>query len=118
MGDPTIDVYPVGALAELQCLARVISLRRELREQFGDQRLMREHLTCTVYAFRRGWRRKGFWNGYLAEPRSWDGWRRTRCGSGWTRRRALESLMRHAGVWAELGGGWSVVSRPDGGDPA
>jgi hypothetical protein len=48
---------------------------------------------------------KTFFNGYLAEPTPFpDGMHR--CGSGWTRKRALRSLRRNArrpGVhWDEL----------------
>lgn len=49
-----------------------------------------------VRRFRRSWRRRSYWNGYLAE---WhyapEGVRHTKCGRGWTRRAALRRLGAH-----------------------
>lgn len=73
-----IDVYPVGWLRDWQSGHR---WRRPMR-----------YLWRQVKAGH--WRdAKNTFNGYLAEPVSWpDGLRR--CGSGWTKARALKSLDR------------------------
>ena len=42
---------------------------------------------------RRSWRRRSYWNGWLAEPQEWpDGLKR--CGAGWTYTGALRDLAR------------------------
>lgn len=99
-----IDVYPVGMLANLR------HAWRSWRHPKVDNR----HAWIYIrYAFRssarhirnRQWRElKNDFNGYLAEPTPWpEG--ATRCGSGWTRKRALRSLrlqVRRPGVlWEE-----------------
>ena len=79
-----VDVYPVGLWSELR--------------QFGrpSPRRIRRQLHALRYPFRQArkgnWRAaKNYFNGYLAEPASWPPGL-TRCGSGWTRRRALRDL--------------------------
>lgn len=77
MSDNVIDVYPVGVLEALKhhrVRGKFQHLKRHLRE--------------------RDWNAiKNSFNGYLAEPREWpEGLRR--CGSGWTKRRALADLKR------------------------
>ena len=48
------------------------------------------------YWFRKSWRRRSYWNGWLAEPHQWpDGLQK--CGQGWAPDRALASLMRRVG---------------------
>lgn len=99
---PTIDVYAVGVLWDLRTVYRYLRNRRQLRArgvQVGFQ--VRKHIK---YVFRGPWRniKKGKWreakncfNGYLAEPTPFpEGLRR--CGSGWTRKRALRRLYRQA----------------------
>ena len=86
-----VDVYPVGLLSDLRLLRGAL--------KYGPSR--RAAWWSFLYRFRRGtferiyhgeWRAlKNYFNGYLAEdpdPRV------PRAGSGWTRRRALESLAR------------------------
>ncbi|MGB0971695.1 MAG: hypothetical protein ACPGVG_12140 [Mycobacterium sp.] len=76
-----IDVYPVGVLEAWQHRRIPGRLRREGR-----------HLTYQLR--RRNWRAiHNSFNGYLAEPDSWVF--ATRCGTGWTKRRALNDLRRH-----------------------
>lgn len=79
---PTVDIYPVGLLSDL-CLFRGAwrhdpmkgHRRRALRRLWRD--------------FARSWRRRSYWNGYLAEVEG-----PPRCGHGWTKRRALRDLDR------------------------
>lgn len=75
-------VYPVGLLRDL------VSLRtgRFTARQFARW-------------FRASWRRRSYWNGYLAEPVS-EAVTFTRCGTGWTQRRASADLCRHLGELA------------------
>lgn len=72
-----VDVYPVGVLAACKY--------RRYRPEFDRLKYQLR---------RRNWRaiRNGF-NGYLAEPCDWP-YGLTRCGSGWTKRRALADLKR------------------------
>lgn len=56
-----VDVYPVGALADVRLAwrgARVIGLRTEHARQ--RRRILRMNLL-------RDWRRRSYWNGWLAE---------------------------------------------------
>lgn len=72
-----IDVYPVGVL------------------EAWKQRRMPNYARYLKFQLRkRNWRAiRNAFNGYLAEPRDWpEGL--TRCGSGWTKRRALDDLER------------------------
>lgn len=87
-----VDVYPVGFLRDALQVWRAFRLRRQL-----PPGVVKSEARKYARWFRRSWRRKSYWNGYLAEP-TWPGdqspqWRR--CGSGWTKRRALRSLSRH-----------------------
>lgn len=93
---PSIDVYAVGVLYDLIILGRAIRRR--------DGRAIRWALGCLGRRSRLlwDWARVGNWravknsfNGYLAEPVAFPAGLR-RCGSGWTRKRALRSLARHA----------------------
>lgn len=93
----TVDIYPVGLLAGLLRVARSVRagrldlIRWSLRGLLGDVRYIGRRV-------REGeWRSaKNALNGYLAEPTPWPQDRSLRrCGSGWTRRRALRSLHRH-----------------------
>lgn len=82
-----VDVYPVGVVDALQPLLN------------GAPRAAWDNLRATArYVTRRA--RRGEWravrmefNGYLAEPRDFPPGV-TRCGSGWTRRRARADLDR------------------------
>jgi len=78
-----IDVYPVGFFSDLKIWAG------NPDRGAARQRLWRDiHRALS----RRTWRRY-LLNGFLAEPRDWpDGLKR--CGSGWTRGRALRDLQR------------------------
>lgn len=96
-----IEVYPVGALAALRTLYRAYTtedpdraIRTDIR-RYARARLTWEAKTLAARVRRREWRAaKNTFNGYLAEPTPFpDGM--TRCGSGWTRRRAIRSLYRH-----------------------
>lgn len=105
-----IDVYPVGALAAARRVWRYLTLPADrfpaaLRPPVTARwRLDRAY--GEIYAVYRSIRRrirnrqwrdlKNTFNGYLAEPTPWpDGTGLTRCGSGWTPRRAVRSLHRH-----------------------
>jgi len=96
-----IDVYPVGWLSVLLPLRRAYlgpalpaEVRADVRRHAWAR--LRTTLRHTLNDARgRHWRSlANQFNGYLAEPTPIpEGMRR--CGSGWTRRRALRSLQRH-----------------------
>ena len=89
-----VDVYPVGLLRDLrQFKGRLRHPPIGQRSAWG--RLLYD-LRYPLRLLRRGeWRAlRMYLNGYLAEPSPWPAGLR-RCGSGWTRRRALSSLQRH-----------------------
>ncbi|WP_109030153.1 hypothetical protein [Streptomyces rubrogriseus] len=81
-----ITIYPVGLLADLSRFvheADRVAARRHLRAS-----LHREWERIKA----RKWREaKNYLNGYLAEHDTLG----TRCGTGWTRGRALRDLARH-----------------------
>lgn len=93
-----VDVYPVGILRSM------IDSRNELRAWsrhavavgpvHGYLRLTLRLMRSQVQ--QRKWHDlKNNFNGYLAEPRTWpEGGTLRRCGSGWTRGRALRDLER------------------------
>jgi hypothetical protein len=92
-----VDVYPVGWLQRLRLLWHAYTVP-------GLPPVARQHAWVNIrYGALRTWKllRAGEWrtvrnsfNGYLAEPTPWPDSLR-RCGSGWTKRRALKSLERH-----------------------
>lgn len=100
MPDP-IDVYPVGVLADLLMLRRALAARHRQAILHALRRLRytARHIADRA---RRGERRtvRNMFNGYLAEPTPFPPGM-TRCGSGWTRRRALRSLDRQFAVAAD-----------------
>ncbi|QES25820.1 hypothetical protein DEJ47_04570 [Streptomyces venezuelae] len=81
-----ITIYPVGLLADLS---------RFVHE--ADRTVARRHLRASLHREwerikARKWREaKNYFNGYLAEHDTLG----TRCGTGWTRGRALRDLARH-----------------------
>lgn len=79
-----IEVYPVGLLRDLRKARREWAL-------FGNRRGAVRNLW---YWFARSWRRRSYWNGYLAEWHYPPEMRLGRAGKGWTRRAALRSLGR------------------------
>jgi hypothetical protein len=89
-----IDVYPVGLLAALQEAWRILIRLRRPAKALQRVRWQVRYLVTQV---RRGnWRAvKNTFNGYLAEPRTFPpGDYVRRCGTGWTKARALRSLER------------------------
>lgn len=89
-----IDVYRVGWLDALYYASRVARTRpRGIRVALGQ---IRAQARCNLrQARRREWRDlRNTFNGYLAEPTPFPE-RMTRCGSGWTKKRAMRSLERH-----------------------
>lgn len=95
--DQHIDIYPVGWLASLLGLGRALRARHPAAIRHAIRRLRQTWRYTLRHARRGNWRAARMaWNGYLAEPRHWptDG-SLTRCGSGWTPRRALRSLHHH-----------------------
>lgn len=100
-----IDVYPVGALKQLLHTWHILTARkfsvfvgppsRLWRLSRARRSLSYIPKTVTRHIRNRQWRElKNDFNGYLAEPTPWpEG--ATRCGSGWTKRRALRSLQRN-----------------------
>ncbi len=92
-----VDVYPVGLLADLLRDWRQVRHWRRFREADGKPTLhVRRTVRYLIGRVRAGnWRAvKNTFNGYLAEPSPFPENVR-RCGSGWTRKRALRSLERH-----------------------
>lgn len=76
-GEPSeIDVYPVGFYRDIRGLLMAARIGHwwDIRYQ--------------VRWIARSWRRRSYWNGYLAEVSHPT----VLCGHGWTRRRALLSL--------------------------
>lgn len=88
-----IDVYAVGWLKALQTAGRLVRQRRWASAWSG---LRWQARYCWRQARRGNWRAvKNSFNGHLAEPREFPpGDYVRRCGVGWTKRRALRSLMR------------------------
>ena len=76
-GEPdVIDVYPVGFYSDVRRLLMALRMGH-----WWD-------ISYQVRRIARSWRRRSYWNGYLAEV----GHPVALCGHGWTRRRALLSL--------------------------
>ncbi len=98
-----IDVYPVGFYSDVRRLLMALRM--------GHWR----DISYQVRRIARSWRRRSYWNGYLAEV----GHPVALCGHGWTRRRALLSLeaarLQERPVRAYLCPhchGWHLTSRP------
>ena len=71
----SVDIYPVGLFSDIK------------RRRLGPGR---SYLVGRIRVH--NWRAvRNYFNGYLAEHPT----RGTRCGHGWTRRRALNNLDRH-----------------------
>lgn len=89
--DRNIDIYRVGMLYALHFDLRAIRLGYGRRN--GLLGRTRRELRRVVRCLRaRKWRdAKNSFNGWLAE----HAYAGTRCGTGWTRRRALADLRRH-----------------------
>jgi len=85
-----VDVYPVGLWHDLQHFRRGVHRPRRIQR-------LRYALRYPLRQARAGnWRAvKNYFNGYLAEPADFPPGV-TRCGSGWTRRRALRDWQRRA----------------------
>lgn len=79
-----VDVYPVGLLADLRFLYGTV--RRAPRHTREAWRKLRN-------GWRQGWRKRSYWNGYLAEPTPNVAW--VGAGHGWTKGRAVRGLDRH-----------------------
>ncbi|MER5608267.1 hypothetical protein AB0F93_03420 [Micromonospora tulbaghiae] len=90
-----VDVYPVGVLEQLLRLRRAVRAGRPELVRWA-LRGVRVEVAAVAGDVRRGrWREaKNRLNGYLAEPTPFPA-ELTRCGSGWTRKRAVASLHRH-----------------------
>lgn len=76
-----VDIYPVGLWAEVQ------NSWRSRKYKFHFKSMWRQFKRHEFRNF------KNSFNGYLAEPDVFTGKLR-RCGSGWTRKRALRDLQR------------------------
>lgn len=111
-----VEVYPVGWCAVLLYLFRahvrphpewMPDRVRKARQHTHSQ--VRTQLRTTIrHLRRRQWRDlKNEFNGYLAEPDPFpEGVHR--CGSGWTRKRALRSLRRQV---RRPGVRWEAIDR-------
>jgi len=91
--DPDIDIYAVGWLKTFRSAWRCLTLPELAGHRRNAWRELRRGWRYMAYqARRRNWRAvKNCFNGYLAEHRHLG----TRCGTGWTKRRALRDLHRH-----------------------
>lgn len=82
-----ISVYPVGFMSE------VLALRAALRRKAGASSVKTFVWRWHLRRFREQWRKRAYWNGFLAEvdypP---EGLTHNRCGRGWTRRAAARDL--------------------------
>lgn len=88
-----VDIYPVGVLHDLLFVYRTARYLGRYREASRKLRYSARHLVEAARDHR--WRSlRNSFNGYLAEPRDFPPGL-TRCGSGWTRARALRSLRRY-----------------------
>jgi hypothetical protein len=83
-----MSVYPVGLLRDLRQFAHGLHRPRSVRR-------LRYALRYPFHQARAGeWRAvKNYFNGYLAEPDPWPPGA-TRCGTGWTKRRAARDFER------------------------
>jgi hypothetical protein len=88
-GSREVDIYPVGLLADLKHFR-------------GDWWVWGRRVAVArfVRSVRRSWRRRSYWNGYLAEV---DLPIATRCGRGWTKVRARLDLARHVAEQERVG---------------
>lgn len=85
--DP-VDVYPVGLFADLKRLRNDLAIRHPAAWRRFRLALALEGNRLRGRRWRAAW---NYFNGYLAEHQRLG----TRCGHGWTRRRARRSLARH-----------------------
>lgn len=86
----TTTVYPVGLWRDW----RQYRASPPRRRRAGRAAVRRSVATPVRYAWRGEWRQaKNHLNGWLAEPDPFPP-QLVRCGSGWTRRRALRDLDR------------------------
>lgn len=76
-----VDLYAVGLLANLRMLKAYFKTG-------VDRKWVRHHFW---YSLRHNWRRKNFYNGWMAEPKD-SSIPFKRCGTGWTRARAIRRL--------------------------
>lgn len=95
-----IDIYRVGVLRNLYAAWRSLTCNPPPSVTWNKWDRARQNLRIAVssplrHIRNRQWHElKNDFNGYLAEPTPWpEG--ATRCGSGWTKRRALRSLQRN-----------------------
>lgn len=97
MTEDKVDVYPVGVLAAILSVWRILHAHHTDFDRWAEiRRIFRIEWHYLTRRARHGqWHeiRMSF-NGYLAEPRNFPPHMR-RCGSGWTRDRAIRSLRRH-----------------------
>lgn len=78
-----VDIYAVGLVRDIHTLDSHLANPKHWTRSAAWRTFRR--------SVARSWRRRSYWNGYLAEPYDWPAGLR-RCGSGWTRGRALRSL--------------------------
>lgn len=92
------DIYPVGVLQSLQIIGRCLTVRgisREHRVRSIRNETRRIFRTIWRHTKARDWNAlRNSFNGYLAEPYTFPGYM-TRCGHGWTTKRAIDDLLRH-----------------------
>jgi hypothetical protein len=102
LGSAEPDVYPVGLLHDLRLAWRGLWYAPKKRHFW--------YASMLVSHFRTHWRRRSYWNGYLAEQSDWP-----RAGHGWTRARALRDLahVRATTHWAAHSCG-TIRLRADG----
>lgn len=103
LDEEKIDVYPVGLFMDVRNLRGLWRHKRSGEPgsplEVSFWRSVRRRLGYPLRQMRAGeWRAvRMYFNGYLAEPTPWpDGL--VRCGSGWTKHRAIASLRRQLAV--------------------
>jgi hypothetical protein len=86
---PQIDIYPIGWLRTLQAVGRCLRRGRVVQAW----RFLRRETRYNMIQVRRGnWRAfRNTFGGYHAEHHTLG----RRCGTGWTKRRAINDLYHH-----------------------
>jgi len=91
-------IYPVGVLRQIKRIATALRPRATHPRwvPISPPGWRRDTVRHALRCIRDDAHRRSAWNGYLAEPTG-EGIYWTRCGHGWTKRRATASLLRHIG---------------------
>lgn len=80
---PTISVYPVGLFRDIRDI---------WVDRHGTVAGSRARMRHRLHWIARSWRKRSYWNGYLAEVNYPGRLKHTTCGKGWTRKSAARDL--------------------------